>query len=221
VAYAHALAGRFDEADAVAKALIDLGEATSSTRARSLGYGVASVALYLRGSEAAAIANAERAIAVANEPVYREFGRFTLANILAGFGRVEPAVVTVNACRQFAGTSGASFWEAMLEPAVALVQLLTGQLSQGIARLVDAAKGTGLAARIAEVYLAVTYARIASRQVKAPVSALVRSPGFVVRHALPARRRARRQLEALAATLPAQGLGGFVPMIERELRRLD
>jgi hypothetical protein len=67
------------------------------------------VASYLRGSEAAAIANAERAIAVANEPVYREFGRFTLANILAGFGRVEPAVVTVNACRQFAGTSGASF----------------------------------------------------------------------------------------------------------------
>lgn len=109
----------------------------------------------------------------------------------------------------------------MLEPAEAVVQLLTGQLSQGIARLVDAAKGTGLAARIAEVYLAVTYARIASRQVNAPVSALVRSPGFVVRHALPARRRARRQLEPLATNLPAQGLGGFVPMIERELRRLD
>ena len=101
------------------------------------------------------------------------------------------------------------------------MQLLTGQLSQGIARLVDAAKGTGLAARTAEVYLAVTYARIASRQAKAPVSALVRSPGFVVRHALPARRRARRQLEALATNLPAQGLGGFVPTIERELRRLD
>jgi hypothetical protein len=109
----------------------------------------------------------------------------------------------------------------MLEPAEAVVQLLTGQLSQGIARLVDATKGTGLAARIAEVYLAVTYARIASRQVNAPVRALVRSPGFVVRHALPARRRARRQLEALATTLPAQRLGGFVPMIERELGRLD
>jgi hypothetical protein len=85
-------------AEGIAKALIDLGEATSSTRARSLGYGVASLALYLRGSEAAAIANAERAIAVANEPVYREFGRSILANIFAGFGRVEPAVVTVNAC---------------------------------------------------------------------------------------------------------------------------
>ena len=221
VAYAHALAGRFDEADAVAKALIDLGEATSSTRARSLGYGVASMASYLRGSEAAAIANAQRAIAVANEPIYREFSRFILANIFAGFGRVEPAVVTVNACRQFAGTSGASLWEAMLEPPEAVVQLLTGQLSQGIARLVDAAKGTGLAARTAEVYLAVTYARIASRQAKAPVSALVRSPGFVVRHALPARRRARQQLEALATNLPVQGLGGFIPTIERELRRLD
>jgi hypothetical protein len=228
VAYAHALAGHFDEADAIAQALVDLGEATSSTRARSLGYGVASLASYLRGSEAAAIANAERAIAVANEPVYREFARFILANILAGFGRVEPAVVTVNACRQFvnasrhfAETSGALIWEAMLEPAEAVVQLLTGQLSQGIARLVDAAKGPGLPARIAEVNLAVTYARIASRQAKAPVSALVRSPGFVVRHALPARRRARRQLEALATNLPAQGLGGFVPTIERELGRLD
>ena len=228
MAYAHAVAGRFDEADAVAKALIDLGEATSSTRARSLGYGVASLASYLRGSEAAAIANAERAIAVANEPVYREFGRFILANILAGFGRVESAVVTVNACRQFVNacrqfteTSGELIWEAMLEPAEAVVQLLTGQLSQGIARLVSAAKGTGLAARTAEVYLAVTYARIASSQAKAPVSALIRSPGFVVRHALPARRRARRQLEALATNLPAQGLGGFVPTIERELRRLD
>jgi hypothetical protein len=52
----------------------------------------------------------------------------------------------------------------MLEPAEAVVQLLTGQLSQGIARPVDAAKGTGLAARIAEVYLAVTYARIARGQ---------------------------------------------------------
>ena len=220
LAYAHSLAGRFDEADSIAEALIDLGEATSSTRARSLGYAVASLASYLRGSEAAAIANAERAIAVANEPVYREFGRFILANILAGFGRVEPAVMTVDACRQFAKTGGA-IWEEMLEPAEAVVQLLTGQLSQGIARLVDAATGTGLPARTAEVYLAVTYARITNRQANAPVSALVRSPGFVVRHALPARRRARQQLEALATNLPAQGLGGFVPMIERELRRLD
>jgi hypothetical protein len=109
----------------------------------------------------------------------------------------------------------------MLEPAEAVVKLLTGQLSQGIAGLVDAAKGTGLAGHIAEVYLAVTYARIASKQAKVPVSVLVRSPGFVVRHALPAPRRARRQLEALATNLPAQGLGGFLPMIERELRRLD
>ena len=186
------------------------------------------MASYLRGSEAAAITNAERAIAVANEPVYREFGRFILANILAGFGRVEPAVATVNACRQFvnasrefAETGEALIWEAMLEPAEAVVQLLTGRLSEGIARLVDAARGPGLAARTAEVYLAVTYARIASRQAKAPVSALVRSPGFVLHHALPARRRARQQLETLATNLPAQGLGGFVPTIERELRRLD
>jgi hypothetical protein len=109
----------------------------------------------------------------------------------------------------------------MLEPAEAVVQLLTGQLSQGIERLVGAAKGTGLPARTAEVYLAVTYARIASRQAEAHISALVRSPTFVIRHALPARRRARRQLEALATNLPAQGLGGFVPTIERELQRLD
>ena len=31
--------------------------------------------------------------------------------------------MTVNACRQFAGTSGASLWEAMLEPPEAVVQL--------------------------------------------------------------------------------------------------
>lgn len=62
---------------------------------------------------------------------------------------------------------GALIWEAMLEPAEAVVQLLTRQLSQGIARLIDAAKGTGLAARTTEVYLAVTYARIASRQAMA------------------------------------------------------
>jgi hypothetical protein len=61
VAYAHALAGRFDEADAVAKALINFGEATSSTRARSVGYVEASLASYLRGSEAAATAALTRA----------------------------------------------------------------------------------------------------------------------------------------------------------------
>jgi hypothetical protein len=88
-------------------------------------------------------------------------------------------------------------------------------------RPIDAGKGTGLAARTAEVNLAATYARIASRQAKARVSPLVRSPGFVVRHALPAQRRARRQLEALATNLPVQGLGGFVPTIERKLRRPD
>jgi hypothetical protein len=95
----------------------------------------------------------------------------------------------------------------MLEP--------RGQLLRGIAQLLEAAKETGLRARTAEVYLAVTYAGISSGQAKASLSALVRSPGLVVRHALPARRRARRQLEALATNLPAQALGGFVPTIER------
>lgn len=56
--------------------------------------------------------------------------------------------------------------------------------------------------------LAETYVRIHDREVVPPVGVLLRNPGFVLRHALPARRNARRHLEQARRLSVALGLSG-------------
>jgi hypothetical protein len=63
------------------------------------------------------------------------------------------------------------------------------------------------------------YARIARSEGKVDLSVLLRNLGFIIRHVLPARRRARALL-ARTADHPLHGLGGYSGHAMLELARL-
>src|SRR5215468_11203958 len=74
-------------------------------------------------------------------------------------------------------------------------------------------------AAVTSFALGLIYARTARREVDVPLSVLLRNPGFVIRHALPARRKARALLERIADDPPG-GARGFSGLAILELARL-
>jgi hypothetical protein len=61
---------------------------------------------------------------------------------------------------------------------------------------------------------------MATRETAAPLGALARNPGFVVRHGLTARHRAQRLLADVADTLEQHGLLGLRLIVDREHAKL-
>lgn len=220
VGYGSALAGDFPGALRATDELTGLGERTGSRRASSLAHAIRAVTAYLAGDETYAVDECELAMAVANEPMYLEFGRAILLHVHAGFSRVDEALTTAERCRQFVAQNRTALFYVSYAPAEALVCLLEGDLGTGMTLLERSTGLGGLYGRLSEVYRAVTYARMATRETAAPLGALARNPGFVLRHGLTARRRAERLLAGLADTLERDGLLGLRFIVDREHAKL-
>jgi class 3 adenylate cyclase len=218
--YASAYAGDFAAARRATDELTEIGERTGSRRASSLAHAIRAVTAYLAGDETYAVNEGELAVAVANEPAYLEFGRAILLHVHAGFARVDEAVTTAERCRQFVAQNRTELFSVSYAPAEALVCLLQGDLSTGMTLLERSTGLGGLFGMLSDVYRAVTYARMATRETAAPLGALARNPGFVVRHGLTARRRAQRLLAGLADPLERHGLLGLRLIVDREHAKL-
>ena len=96
-----------------------------------------------------------------------------------------------------------------------------GALSRGM-RTIEAIRDnppTPFAEMMVVFTLGLIYARTARREVNVPLSVLLRNPGFVIRHALPARRKARALLDRIADDPPG-GARGFSGLAMLELARL-
>jgi class 3 adenylate cyclase len=220
VGYGSAYAGDFAAALRATDQLAEIGERTGSRRASSLAHAIRAVTAYLAGDETYAVNEGELAMAVANEPMYLEFGRAILLHIHTGVGRVHEAVTTAERCRQFVAQNRTELFGVSNAPAEALICLLKGDLGTGMTLLERSSGLVGFYGMLSEVYRAVTYARMATRETAAPVGALARNPGFVVRHGLIARRRAPRLLAGVADTLEQQGLLGLRLLVDREHAKL-
>ena len=220
VGYASAYAGDFAGALRATDELAEIGERTGSRRASSLAHAIRAVTAYLAGDETYAVSEGERAVAVANEPAYLEFGRAILLHVHAGFARVDEAVTTAERCRRFVAQNRTELFGVSYAPADALVCLLQGDLGAGMTLLERSTGLAGLFGMLSDVYRAVTYARMATRETAAPLGALARNPGFVVRHGLTARRRAQRLLAGIAEALERHGLLGLRFIVDREHAKL-
>ncbi len=168
VGYASAYAGHFAGAMRAADELAEIGEGTGSRRASSLAHAIRAVTAYIAGDETYAVNEGELAVAVANEPVYLEFGRAILLHVQAGFARVDEAVATAERCRQFVAQNRTELFGVSYAPADALVCLLEGDLGTGMALLERSSGLGGLFGVLSDVYRAVTYARMATRETAAP-----------------------------------------------------
>jgi hypothetical protein len=113
------------------------------------------------------------------------------------------------------------FMASFLRVSDGLAVMALGEPSRGIAAIeaIRDAPPSPLLRIVAEFALGVSYARIARGQVSAPVSVLLRNPGFVIRHGLPARRKARAILARIADDSP-NGLRGYCGQAMHELALL-
>jgi class 3 adenylate cyclase len=218
--YGSALAGDFAAALRATDELAEIGERTGSPRANSLAHAIRAVTAYIAGDDTYAVSEGELAMAVANEPMYLEFGRAILLHVHAGFARVDEAVATAERCRQFVAQNRTELFGVSNAPADALICLLVGDLGTGMTLLERSTGLGGLYGMLSEVYRAVSYARMATRETAAPFGALARNPGFVVRHGLAARRRAQHLLAGLADQLERHGLLGLRFIVDREHAKL-
>ena len=94
----------------------------------------------------------------------------------------------------------AEYCESMVRAQAAGVAAVQGEPGKGLAAYLSevalrARRGDRYVEAILRVLLADTYVRIADREVVPPFGVVIRNLGFVFRHAIPAKRHARRCLD--------------------------
>ena len=225
IGLAHLGAGRFDECRQAAQWLVETGRATGSTRAESLGLAVLSLAATLTGDPDGGAQLGADAVEAATDPIFRDMARLMAVHGMVAAGRLVEAR-SVHA--DMVESCTAHRLDGLLlavAPAGGVLQVLEGDLSRGMRSVDESIAAADLAgsrflASMGRVYRAGVRARAATGEVTVPLAVLARNPGFVLRHALPGRRRVAAELVGLVATLPRRGGAGLVPMAEAELARL-
>jgi class 3 adenylate cyclase/tetratricopeptide (TPR) repeat protein len=196
VALAHATLGNVEETRRIADELQYLGERTGSARALSIAHSVRCCLGMLTGDWDGAIEEGTAAVRVVRDPMYHGIASATVVNVLAVAGRTEELRAALDATPHRDDLMG-----ELHRWAEGLCLVSEGKLSEGM-RLLERCRQRGLdtgvewAVVVTDLYITSTYARIATGEATAPASVILRNPAFVVRHAVPARRKARRALEA-------------------------
>ncbi|WP_380168447.1 ATP-binding protein [Jannaschia sp. R86511] len=219
---AHIGLGEVEQARQVADWLVDTGSRTGSTRATSMGLCVRSLAALVAGEADVAADTGAQAVAAATDPIYTDMARLMAVHGMVAAGRLEQAGA-VHA-DMVASCTALRLDGLLLAVASAdgVLRLQQGRLGEGMRLLEGAitradADGSRFLACLARVYRAAVHARVATGAAAVPVRAVLRNPGFVARHALPARRRAATELTDLLATLPERGGAGLRGLVHIEL----
>src|SRR5687768_12089581 len=122
--------------------------------------------------------------------MYHGIASATVVNVLASASRVEELRAALDATPARDHILG-----ELHRWAEGVCLVLEGRLSEGM-RLLERCRQRALEAGVgwrvvaSDLYITTTYARIATGEATAPKSAVLRNPGFVVRHAAPDRRKA-------------------------------
>ncbi len=226
---AHGLAllglGAFAQAEEVARALIEDGTASGSSRSVSMGYAVLSLRATLTGDAVAGADLGVRGVEEATDPIYRDFARIMAVHGLVAAGRLIEArhehTELVTSC----GRLGLDGIVLAVASANGVLQVLEGSLSQGMDDLDDAIarctrSGNRFLSALGMLYRAAIRARAVTGAAGTPTATILTNPRFLLRHALPARRDARTGLESLVRDLPELGGAGLRLLAATELAGL-
>jgi class 3 adenylate cyclase len=217
--------GAFDRAEGVARSMIEDGTSSGSSRSVSMGYAVLSLRATLTGDSSAGADLGVRGVTEATDPIYRDFARIMAVHGLVAAGRVSEArhehTELVTSCEKL-GLDGIVLAVAS---ANGVLQVLEGSLSQGMAELDDAIarcnrSGNRFLAALGTLYRAAIRARAVTGAAGTPALTILANPRFLLRHALPALRDGRAELERLIDELPSMGGSGLRLLAATELAGL-
>jgi tetratricopeptide (TPR) repeat protein len=221
VAFAASVDGDLARARQAAQELLRIGARTSNSRAAMLGHFSMTLLHVLALEPERAVEAAERARAVAQDTTYRALSAMYHGIALVFAQRWDAAarvVAEMLPVVESLGLAQVVFWLRYVDAVAALGREAPARGMAALQTLRAAAPSPWHEVNIDQT-LATIYARIARREVRADPALLVRNPGFVLRHVLPARRRARACLERLADEAP-HGYRGYRGLALLELGRL-
>jgi tetratricopeptide (TPR) repeat protein len=221
VGFAAFLSGDLERARRAGEEILQIAERTGNSRARVLGHGVLAMRHMLALEPERSIAAAQAGIDTSVDTTYWSMSCAFASVTLAAAERWEDVARVVGMALPTSERLSLLFMASFLRVSEGVAAMALGDLSRGIGA-VEAIRDeppSPLAKLVAEFSLGVAYARIARGEVRAPFSVLLRNPGFVIRHALPARRKARAILERFADD-PPDGLGGYSGLAMLELALL-
>lgn len=221
IAFAAAADGDLERARAAVEELLAIGARTSNSRAVMLGHFSMTLVHIIALEPERAVESAQRARAVAQDATYRALSSMYHALSLV-FGRRWDAAVAVvaetMAVIEPLGLDQAVYWLRYVDAVAALGR---GAPARGMATLESLRRTAPSPWAEVNIHqtLATIYGWIARREIRADPLVLIRNPGFVLRHVLPARRLARQYLAQLADD-PSHGYGGYRGLALLELARL-
>jgi class 3 adenylate cyclase len=221
IGFAAAADGDLPRARRAGEELLAIGARTANPRAAMLGHFSLAFAHMIALEPERAVAAAERARAVAPDATYRALSSMYHALALAFARRWAEAgsvVGEVLPVVERLGLGQVVYWLRYVEAVAALGRGEAGRGMAGLETLRRTAPSPWAEVNLHQT-LATLYAWIARREIRGDASLLVRHPGFVLRHVLPARRQARTYLERLADD-PPHGYRGYRGLALLELARL-
>lgn len=217
--------GYFDAARRTAAWLIDTGATTGSTRATAMGESVLSLAATLSDDAVGGAHHGRRAVDAATDPIYRDMARLIAVYGLVAAGEIEDARAMHADLLESCTALSLDGLILAAASAHAVIRVFDGDLTAGMRELDAAIEGAERAGSqfltsLGRVYRAGVRSRSVTREVAVPLGVVLRNPGFVARHALPARRSAVDDLERLIAQLDRHGGAGLRWLASIELAKL-
>jgi class 3 adenylate cyclase len=219
---AYAVVGDAPRAEQIADDLLRLGNETGSTRATAMGHGVRSVVATSAADWERGIAEGQLAVAAATDPIFEATVMGILYYNLAGAGYAAELRAAIEDARDLMTVN----FEMLHRAADAICMILEGRPARGM-RALEACHREAHEEEIdwlralIDAYVAVMYARIATREVESQRSVVLRNPGFAARHALPARRKAHAAFRSYQREFIDTGrLGKLRFVVDFELAKL-
>jgi class 3 adenylate cyclase len=204
----------------VTEEMLELARTTGNARAEVFAHLGAEALAFLTFDNDLAVESGRAAVDAARDPIYGAFAAYGLAAAAAAALDLDLARSVVAEWLPRA-KAGGNYWASRgLEIFEGLLAVAEGDLSRGmrasLAAKVDLEqRGFTISAMQGDFAHAGLYVAIARREgTQPPLSAILRNPGFVAKHVIPARRKGRRLIDDLIARSRANGWGGLLPRIE-------
>lgn len=225
LANAAAPSGDIASARAAALSLIEIGTQSGNRRSTAMGYiSLSSVHLVL-GNRQAACDAAVAARQAESDLFYSLIADMWFIAINTTWGDAARAQETIDHWRPLVKDLELGLFSDFFDFCAALLAIKAGHLSRGMKELDDvrarferAGSGWGLFNH--DLAVGQIYTQIATGEGSGDLSVVLHNPGFVLKHARGAAKRARTALERLAATAEERGFGGLRPGIEFDLAKL-
>jgi len=212
-------------ARAAALDLIEIGARTGNRRATAMGH-LSLCALHLAlGNRQDAIDAAVAARKADADTLYSMIADSWFVGAHVQGGDAEEARSVLASFRPVAIELDLSGFLVLLDFFAAVLAIRDGQLSKGMKALDDIRAtvqraGGEWSLMNLDVTVAAIYMQIATGEASGDLSAALRNPGFVLKHARGASKKARAAAEQLVETAEARGFPGLIPGVELELAKL-